>query len=147
MSENNKNNCLITVTGIQEIDGEEDRIELTTVGSYMTNSLGHTFISYKEYDEENPAISTNNVVKVESDDKVTIIRKGETQTRLILEKDKRHQCFYRTIMGDLMIGVYTDSINNELSDKGGKLHVSYELSFNNEFLSKNEFYIDIKEKG
>ncbi|MCR5653026.1 MAG: DUF1934 domain-containing protein [Ruminococcus sp.] len=140
-------NYLISVTGIQEVDGEKDEIELTTVGSYMINSRGNTYIGYKEYDEENPAISSNNVVKVERDDKVTIIRNGGQQTRLILEKGKRHQCHYRTIMGDLMIGVFTDSIKNELNDKGGKLHVSYELDFNNEFISKNEFYIDVKEKG
>lgn len=139
-------NYLISVTGIQEVDGERDKIELTTVGSYMINSRGNTYIGYKEYDEENPAISSNNVVKVESDNKVTIIRGGGAQTRLILEKGRRHQCHYRTIMGDLMIGVFTDTINNNLTAKGGKLHVSYELDFNNEFISKNEFYIDVKEK-
>lgn len=139
-------NYLISVTGIQEVDGERDKIELTTVGSYMINSRGNTYIGYKEYDEDNPAISSNNVVKVESDNKVTIIRGGGAQTRLILEKGRRHQCHYRTIMGDLMIGVFTDTINNNLTDKGGKLHVSYELDFNNEFISKNEFYIDVKEK-
>ncbi len=139
-------NYLISVTGIQEVDGERDKIELTTVGSYMINSRGNTYIGYKEYDEENPAISSNNVVKVENDNKVTIIRGGGAQTRLILEKGRRHQCHYRTIMGDLMIGVFTDTISNNLTDKGGKLHVSYELDFNNEFISKNEFYIDVKEK-
>ncbi|MBR1731674.1 MAG: DUF1934 domain-containing protein [Ruminococcus sp.] len=140
-------NYLISVTGIQEVDGEKDQIELTTVGSYMINNRGSKYIGYKEYDEENPAISSNNVVKVENDDKVTIIRNGGQQTRLILERGKRHQCHYRTIMGDLMIGVFTDSITSNLNDKGGKLHVSYELDFNNEFISKNEFYIDVKEKG
>ena len=139
-------NYLISVTGIQEVDGEKDQIELTTVGSYMINSRGNTYIGYKEYDEDDPSITSNNMVKVESDDKVTIIRNGGQQTRLILEKGKRHQCHYRTIMGDLMIGVFTDTIKNELNDKGGKLHVSYELDFNNEFISKNEFYIDVKEK-
>ena len=145
MSKND--NYLISVTGIQEVDGEKDSIELTTVGSYMINNRGNKYTGYKEYDEENPSISSNNVVKVENDDKVTIIRNGGQQTRLILERGKRHQCHYRTIMGDLMIGVFTDSITSNLDDKGGKLHVSYELDFNNEFISKNEFYIDVKEKG
>lgn len=143
----NNDNYLISVTGIQEVDGEKDKIELTTVGSYMINSRGNTYIGYKEYDEDNPAITSNNVVKVENDNKVTIIRNGGNQTRLILEKGRRHQCHYRTMMGDLMIGVFTDTINNSLTEKGGKLHVSYELDFNNEFISKNEFYIDVKEKS
>ena len=131
------NDYLISVTGIQEVDGEKDKIELTTVGSFMINSRGNFYIGYKEYDEENPEVSSNNVVKVEGDSKVTIIRNGGTQTRLILEKGRRHQCHYRTVMGDLMIGVSTDTIQNKLRENGGKLHVSYELDFNNEMMSRN----------
>lgn len=142
-----KNRYLISVTGIQEVDGEKDEIELTTVGSYKINEYGRTFIGYKEYDDENPSISTNTVVKVDGEDMVTIIRNGANQSRLILEKGRRHQCHYRTIMGDLMIGVYADSINNSLDEKGGRLSVSYELDFNNELISKNEFYINVEEKG
>ncbi len=141
------NDYLISVTGIQEVDGEKDKIELTTVGSFMINSRGNFYIGYKEYDEENPEVSSNNVVKVEGDSKVTIIRNGGTQTRLILEKGRRHQCHYRTVMGDLMIGVSTDTIQNKLRENGGKLHVSYELDFNNEMMSRNEFFIDVKKKG
>ena len=141
------NDYLISVVGVQEVDGEKDRIELTTTGSYMKNSRGNIYIGYKEYDEENPEICSDNVVKVENDSRVTIIRNSGAQTRLILEKGKRHLCHYRTVMGDLMIGVSTDTIRNELSDNGGRLSVSYELDFNNEFMSRNEFFIDVKKKG
>lgn len=142
----NKNEYLISVTGIQEVDGEKDKIELQTVGSYLLKP-GRAYIGYKEYDEENPSISSNNLIKVKNDNLVTIIRNGEVETRLILEKGRRHLCHYRTVVGDLMIGVFADTINNELTDKGGKLHVSYSLDFNNELISNNEFYIDVKEKG
>ena len=46
-----------------------------------------------------------------------------------------------------MIGVFADIINADLDDKGGKLHVKYSLDFNNDFISNNEFYIDIKAKN
>ena len=144
--DNKNNEYLISVTGIQEVDGEKDKIELQTVGKY-TLKPDHAYIGYKEYDEENPSVSSNNIIKVENDDKVTIIRNGETQTRLILEKGRRHLCHYRTIAGDLMIGVFADTINNDLKANGGKLSVSYSLDFNNELISNNEFYIDIQEKG
>ena len=144
--ENNKDKYLISVTGIQEVDGEKDKIELQTVGSYMVKS-DRTYIGYKEYDEDNPMVSSSNLVKVEDDSRVTIIRNGSQQTRLIIEKGKRHQCLYRTVMGDLMIGVSAAEIKNNLHEKGGKLHVSYSLDFNNELVSNNEFFIDIEEKG
>ncbi|MCH5298919.1 MAG: DUF1934 domain-containing protein [Ruminococcus sp.] len=145
--ENNKKDYLIKVMGIQEVDNEKDQIELTTIGSYISKENGHSFIGYKEYDEDDPTISSNNLVKVEGDDRVTIIRNGGMQTRLILEKGRRHQCHYRTPMGDLMIGVFADTIQNDLSPIGGKLHVRYSLDFNNEHISNNEFYIDVTEKG
>ena len=134
------------IIGIQELDGEKDKIEMTTTGSYI-NKNGHSYIGYKEYDEDDPNISSNNVIKVEDNSRVTIIRNSGKQTRLILEKGKRHQCHYRTIMGDLMIGVFADIINADLDDNGGKLHVKYSLDFNNDFISNNEFYIDIKAKN
>ncbi len=144
--EKTKKEYLISVTGIQEVDGEKDKIELQTVGNYMLKP-GHAYIGYKEYDEENPSISSNNIVKVENDSKVTIIRNGEIKTRLILEKGRRHQCHYRTIMGDMMIGVFADTIKNELDENGGRLYVSYSLDFNNELISNNEFYINVENKG
>ncbi len=144
--ENKKNEYLISVTGIQEIDGEKDKIELQTVGNYLLKP-DHAYIGYKEYDEDNPSISSNNVVKVENENRVTIIRNGQVETRLILEKGRRHLCHYRTIAGDLMIGVFADTIDNKLKENGGKLYVSYSLDFNNELISNNEFYIDVQEKG
>ncbi|MEE3333850.1 MAG: DUF1934 domain-containing protein [Ruminococcus sp.] len=143
--ENNRDNYLISVTGIQEVDGEQDKIELQTIGSYMVKP-NHKYIGYREYDEDNPSVSSKNLVKVEDDNRVTIIRNGSKQTRLIIEKGKRHQCLYRTVMGDLMIGISAEQINNNLTDKGGNLHVKYSLDFNNEFMSKNEFFISVEEK-
>lgn len=143
--ENNRDKYLISVTGIQEVEGEQDKIELQTIGSYMVKP-DHKYIGYREYDEDNPSVSSKNLVKVEDDNRVTIIRNGGKQTRLIIEKGKRHQCLYRTVMGDLMIGISAEQINNNLTDKGGNLHVKYSLDFNNEFMSKNEFFISVEEK-
>ncbi len=140
-----KENYLISIKGIQVLDGEKDSIEMTTGGSYIQKN-NHTYIGYKEYDPDNPEISSNNLVKVESKNKVIIMRNEGKQTRLILEKGKRHQCHYRTIMGDLMVGVYCDTIECKLDENGGKLYASYTLDFNGSFASKNEFYITVDSK-
>ena len=143
----NRKEYLINVRGIQEVDGSRDSVELTTIGSFISKDNGHTFIGYKEYDEDDPSISSNNVVKVEGTERVSIIRNGETQSRLILEKSKRHQCHYNTPMGSILIGVSTELIENNLKKNGGSLHVVYSLDFNNEQISNNEFFIDVTEKG
>lgn len=138
-----KDKYLISIKGIQELDGEKDVIEMETVGSYIQKN-GHTYIGYKEYDSDNPEIYSNNLVKVESQDKVIITRNEGKQSRLILEKGKRHQCHYRTVAGDLMIGVFCEIIDIGLTETGGKLYVKYSLDFNSSFVSYNEFYIDVK---
>lgn len=136
---------IISIVGIQEIDGEKDKIEVMTTGEYIKKN-GHRYIKYKEYDNDNPSIVTDTVVKVENDKKVTIIRYGPHPSRLILEKDVRHQCHYSTVMGDLMMGVYTSKIDHALTDNGGEIKVKYQLDFFADLVSTNEFHITVKEK-
>ena len=69
------------------------------------------------------------------------------QSRLMLEKGKRHQCLYQTIAGDLMIGVFTKTMKNTLNEKGGTLEVSYTLDFNTDLVSENRFIITVEEKN
>ena len=72
MSDEN-NNYIISLTGIQEVDGEKDKIELQTVGKFMMKP-DHAYIGYKEYDEENPSISSNNIIKVKKKIEITFVK-------------------------------------------------------------------------
>lgn len=143
MSEEN-NKYIISVTGIQEVDGETDKIEVIVTGDYIEKN-GHRYIKYKEYDAEDPNIVLDTVVKVE-DGKVSIIRMGDRPSRLILQQGVRHQCHYNTVMGDLMMGVYTSAIEDNLTDNGGDLVARYQLDFFSDLVSDNEFHINVKEK-
>ena len=77
---------------------------------------------------------------------MTINRKGPMRSQLMLQRGKRHQCIYQTIAGDLNIGVFTKTLENKLSDKGGELEVSYTLDFNTDLVSENRFVIKVEEK-
>lgn len=140
-----EHNYMITVIGVQEVDGEKDSIEVITEGD-LAEKNGHTYISYREYNEDDPKRYSTNLIKIEEDKKVTVIRKGEIESRLILEEGKRNQCYYRTIAGNLMIGIYTESIKINLNKKGGNLNLKYSIDFNNDFISRNELKIKVKEK-
>ena len=144
MTQKNKEKYMISIVGEQTLDGETDRIEVLTAGNYLVKK-DHFYIGYKEYDDEDPSIVFNNLIKVEKD-KVTINRKGPMGSQLLLERDRRHQCIYQTVAGDLIIGVFTKTLKSTLGKNGGTLEVSYTLDFNTDLVSENRFTIKVEEK-
>ncbi len=138
------NNYRITIIGEQEVDGSSDKVEVITEGNYKKGT-DHYYIGYKEYDADDPNLFYDNLIKVE-EKLVTIRRKGEIFSQLMLEKNRRHQCLYQTPMGDLMIGVFTKTLDNRLGEHGGTLEVSYTLDFNGDLASENRFFIKVEEK-
>ena len=134
---------MISIVGKQQIDGETGEIRIDTLGSYVQKS-DHWYIAYKEYDEDNPNRYQTSILKVENNDKVTLMR-DNSATRLILEKGKRHLCQYDTGYGQLMVGVFTSSFASTLNEKGGSLQVRYTLDINSSLSSNNEISITIKE--
>ncbi len=136
-------NYLISIVGTQEIDGETDRIELTTVGTYVHKGSSR-YIVYHEFNEDFPSEKVTSILKVEDEKRVTLIRSGGQRSRLVLEKGKRHLCHYDTGLGSLMVGVFAQSIRSDLTDAGGTLDVSYSLDINSGLNSMNEIFVDIK---
>ena len=135
---------MITVTGAQTIEGERDTIEVITSGD-MTIADGQITILYPEYSQENPAQKTDTAVTY--DGKIlSIDRKGETASHLILEQGVRHECLYSTPMGQMFIGIFTDLIKADIDESGGEISAAYQLDFNRTAVSYNEFYISIKKK-
>lgn len=137
-------NYLITVLGTQKIDGESDSIEVITTGDYRREA-GQVIITYPEFSQEDPNIRTDTTVTFDGEI-LTIERRGEMSSRLMLEKGRRHRCLYETPMGQMLIGIFTDSITAELDDGGGVIRASYQLDFNNSAVSYNEFNITVKAK-
>ena len=136
-------NYMISIVGKQQADGETGEIRLETLGSYVQKG-DHWYIVYKEYDEDNPNRYQTSILKVEKNDKVTLMR-GNSSTRLILEKGKRHLCQYDTGYGTLMVGVFTSSFDSTLDASGGSLQVRYTLDINSALSSNNEILITVKE--
>ena len=135
---------IITVIGKQTVDGEEDKIEVLTDGD-MTLEGDRITITYPEYPEDNPSQKSETTVTLENG-VLSIDRQGEMSSHLILEKGKRHECLYRTPMGQMFIGIFTDEISADLNEHGGVITAAYQLYFNRTVVSYNEFYISVKEK-
>ena len=123
-------------------DGDKSNIELTTTGNYSRVN-GRWVLLYDEMSEDKTAV-IKTMIKVD-DKSVTITRNGEGSSKLIMTEGERNMCHYRTQFGDILLGVYCNEVNNELSDCGGKILMSYTLDVNASVLSGNKVTIKIRE--
>lgn len=135
---------IITVIGKQTVDGESDKIEVITQGDMQMQDDRIT-ITYPEYTEDTPAKKTDTTVTLQNG-VLSIDRQGEMSSHLILEQGVRHECLYQTPMGQMFIGIFTDSITTNLNEHGGEITAAYQLDFNRTVVSYNEFYISLKAK-
>lgn len=136
---------LLSVCGKQYVNGDSDQIDLQTNATYVMKGTTR-YISYKEYDPQNPDIHYRTTVKIDENNVVTVLKGGETSHNLILEEGKRHRCEYRTPYGNMSLGIYTERVNISLDDNGGMVSVRYNIDIENELASTNELTLEIKEE-
>ncbi len=138
-----KKDVLISIKGISNVDGEEDVMELMTVGNLFVKD-GKQIITYKE-SEATGFEGTTTMLELTGNSSVILKRRGTNRSELIIEKGRRHLCHYDTGAGDIMIGVFSDSITNTLGETGGDVSFKYSLDINSSLASENEVYINVKE--
>lgn len=137
-------NFILSVCGKQLVNGSSDKIELETSASYVQRGSSR-YISYREYDSRDPSVHYRTTVKIYENGVVTVMKGGEENHNLTLEKGKRHKCEYNTPYGSITLGIYTESVRIDLDDHGGELQVSYNIDIGSELASKNELTLIIKE--
>ncbi len=129
---------LVNIIDRHSSDNDSYSTELTTSGLYEPLDDGF-FLSYDEAGEELSGSVTR--LSVHSDGKILMNRAGKYNTEMVFEPRQRHNCFYETPFGSLMMGIYTKSVTFESLENGGKLHFSYTIDFNNDLSSENELVI------
>ena len=140
-----ENKYLITVEGTQIVDGERETEELTTTAEYSERD-GKKLVKYREYgaSDEHSGFVVSNLIRIEKG-KVTLTKRVEGRTgQMIFECDQRHQCMYANEVGNLTIGIYTETINDTISAEGGTLEIDYTIDFNGGFESENHIFITLK---
>ena len=130
------------IKGIQKNDEGSDVTELLTQGLYFERD-GKQYLLYDE-SEATGFEDCKTTLKLDHSDKVVMRRTGPQRSELVIEKGIRNVGLYGTIAGDLQIGVFADTIRNELTEQGGTVYFKYQLDVNSVFLSENEIYIDVK---
>jgi len=134
---------VISVKGTQQIDGQDDVVEMKAIGK-MEKINGKVYLKY----DDSVMLGVKDVkttVKIQGNEMVALNRSGGLQSRLMIEKGQRHLCHYQTENGDVTIGIFGESIINDLNDCGGEISMSYTIDVNLSMISRNEIKITVKE--
>ena len=103
---------IIKIKGTQGIDGEQDEIELTTDGRF--GKRGDSY--YMTYDESAMLgmDSVKTSIYIKPDNSVILQRTGAVESRLVVESGKRSSCYYNTAQGELIIGIFGETVDSNL---------------------------------
>lgn len=134
---------VIDIKGMQGIDDESDTIEFTTDGRFGFKD-GEYFISYDEGQmlQDDTKVKTTLLVKPDS---VVLSRSGSVNSRMLIQKGERNTCFYNTPHGNLVLGIFGNSIEYNLTEKGGKIRIEYNIDSDLKLVSKNSVDITVRE--
>ncbi|NLL91305.1 MAG: DUF1934 domain-containing protein [Ruminococcaceae bacterium] len=133
---------LITIDGTQVGEDEEDRVSLSTFGSFYKKDNVY-YITYEESAATGFEGDVTSLV-IDSDRMVTVNRTGVSNTHMVIEKGIRHMSYYTTDFGDIRLGIRADKIENQLNDNGGQLKLRYTLDINSMDLTTNELNINVR---
>lgn len=141
MEQEKKVQWVMTLTSIQQEADEITKSVLNTKIEYYTDDNGDRIIAYDESETElgNSAME----LRVSPDDTISVSRTGDFQTNLVMQKRKKHFCYYETPFGDFPVGVSAQYIQNQLTDNGGTLEMHYTIDVNSTLLSANEIHIQV----
>ena len=139
---------LISIRGLQigeEAENEEEfeQIETICTGEYYYRNGSH-FVLFDELMEgfEEPC---RNMLKFHEKE-FSQTRKGPVNVQMIFEESKKTMTSYMTPFGNIVMSFDTDVIEIEETEEQIKVHISYVLEANYQFVANCNIYVEIKAK-
>ncbi len=135
---------IINIKTEQSLDGQTDNIEFSTDGRFGIKD-GNYFIKYDESRLLDVQGEVKTTVFVRPDNTVVLQRTGAYNSRMVIEKGVRTNCFYTTPVGSLTLGIFGEKVLSQLSDNGGEVDMTYIIDANANPISRNTVKISVRE--
>ncbi len=132
----------ITIRGVYRTAEEESTAELFTTGM-MYQGKGSLYITYEET-ETTGFEGCVTTLRLEPSGRMTMLRKGQASSHLVLQEGVRHVGSYSVYGGSMEIGVYTDRLDCRMDEHGGSIELAYTLDMNTTLMSENELCIEVQ---
>lgn len=136
-------NYLVTVLTTQTMDGETDKIEMTTHANLSLDASSY-ILSYTEQSEEEGEIFTE--IRVENDRLITVRREASVNSCYTIEEGVRHLSHHVAPFGSFSVGISTKSVESRMSEQGGTLCFSYVTDISGQAAGEIEFKITVTKK-
>ncbi len=122
-------NVLVSISGLQTAVDEKETIEVINRGEYYFRGGKH-YIRYEENtDEATNTMDTRCMMKI-SGTQLEIVKKGDVSTRMLFEKGATTISSYSTPIGELTVGITTQSVRVTESDHELSAELFYSLDVN-----------------
>lgn len=139
-----KEDYLMTMVTHQDVEGEKEIIEMTTVADFEGDTDDY-YISY--IDDEGDLKGCRTTLHVEDGKCITITREGSYDSHMIVEKNSRHISHHKTPYGSFSLGVSALDIESRMTNCGGRLNFRYTTDIDMRPMGEIEFNITIAQRN
>ena len=137
---------ILSIKGFQTYDDDTDDSDITlTTEANFKKQDGVYFINYEE-SEITGLDGTKTSIEV-GDNYVSLSRSGNINSQMLFMKDRKTSSYYNTPYGNMMIDIFTNNLDIDVTNDGGEIKVGYLLDINSSQSSKNNFEIQIRRKS
>ena len=118
---------MVTISGFQTAEEEEDNIELVHIGEYYERSGTH----YVLFDELMEGLSepVKNRIKIK-DGRLEVQKKGPVSANMIFEEGKSQSTTYAVPYGSFLIEILTNSVQIQKKENLIEVCAAYSLEIN-----------------
>ncbi|MBQ8748210.1 MAG: DUF1934 domain-containing protein [Oscillospiraceae bacterium] len=137
-----KKKVMLSIQGKQSyMDQEPENIELVTEG-ILEDADGGWKIAYAESDLTGmDGVETTFHIK---GDTVTLTRTGKLRTQMVFKEGVSQDSLYRMEFGALMLTVCATRVETDLTENGGTIDLSYNISVEHSAAGVIDYHLDIK---
>ncbi len=133
---------LIKVLSLNIVDGDEMKEEFITHADLTGTEKDYTIV----YTQDSGGYGAETTVRVLAGECVTVRRKAEIETDMVIEVGKKHNSEHRLPFGSFSLQVIGNKITSEMNENGAKLHFAYTTYQDNMPLGKAQFDLSVKKK-
>lgn len=135
----------VTLKGLQFNEQlESDKIEVVTLGEYYDKNNKKYIIFEEVVEGVEDKIKT--MIKL-SPTVMEVTKKGLTSAHMVFEVDKKNYTVYRTMFGEIQIGIQTKSIEIDEAEDEMTVKVDYELEMNCEHVASCSINLNVSSKS